>query len=76
MSADKDMGKHVFSKSKHFRWELQMSYKMICVGMDVKDCLILTPLPWGYLLLDQAAQRPIQPGLEHFQQQDIHNVSG
>jgi len=30
----------------------------------------------AYLILDQAAQGPIQPGLEHLQQQSIHNLPG
>lgn len=30
----------------------------------------------GHLLLDQAAQCPIQPGLDHFQWWGIHNFSG
>lgn len=30
----------------------------------------------GHLLLDQAAQSPLQPGPEHFQLWDIHSFSG
>jgi len=30
----------------------------------------------GHLALDQVAQSPIQPGLEHFQGGGIHNFSG
>ena len=29
-----------------------------------------------HLILDRAAQSPIQPGLEHLQGQGIHNLSG
>jgi len=41
---------------------------MVWVGKDLKGHLIPTPLHGqGHLLLDQVAQSPIQPGLEHFQ---------
>lgn len=46
-------------------------------GMDLKDHLV--PSPWhgqGHLLLHQAAQHFIQPGFEHWQGWDIHNLPG
>jgi len=43
---------------------------MVWVGMDFEDHRVLAPLPWGTvdLPVDQVSQRPIQPGLEHFQE--------
>ena len=49
---------------------------MVWVGKDLKGHLIPTPLHGqGHLLLDQVAQSPIQPGLEHFQGGGTHNFS-
>ena len=51
---------------------------MAWIGMDFKDHESLTSLPGRAtnLHLDQDAQGPIQPGLEHLQGQNIHNLSG
>jgi len=45
---------------------------MAWIGMDFKDHESLTSLPGRAtnLHLDQDAQGPIQPGLEHLQEQD------
>jgi len=49
---------------------------MICVGKDLKDHLVPTPLPGqGHLSLDQVSQSPVQPGLEQFQGGGSHNFS-
>ena len=54
---------------------------MTWVGRDLKDHEAPTPPcrmegHWPlYLILDQAAQSPIQPGLEHLQGQGTHNLS-
>ena len=51
------------------------------VGRDLKDHQ--APIPCHmqghqplYLILDKAAQDPIQPDLEHFQRWGIHSLSG
>jgi len=54
---------------------------MAWVGRDLKDHEAPTPchrqgLQPPYLMLDQAAQGPIQPGLEHLQGWGIHSLSG
>jgi len=51
------------------------------VGRDLKDHQAPTLLPQAgpptsYLILDQAAWGPIEPGLEHLQGRGIHNLSG
>jgi len=53
---------------------------MAWVGRDLKDHEAPTPCcsqghQPPYLILDQAAQGPIQPGLEHLQGWSIHNLS-
>ena len=49
---------------------------MILVGGGLKNHLAPTLLcERGHLPLDQVAQSPIQPGLEHFQGAGIHNFS-
>ena len=46
-------------------------------GCDLKYHLIAAPCcGQGCYPPDQAAQGPIQPGLEHLQEQGIHNYSG
>ena len=41
---------------------------MVQVGKDLKDHLVPSPDHWlGHLSLDQVAQRPIYPDLEHLQ---------
>ena len=54
---------------------------MAWAGRDPKDPRV--PIPCHrqgrqppHLILDQAAQGPIQPGLEHLQGWGIHNFSG
>ena len=54
---------------------------MAWVGRDLKDYESPTPCHRQghqppHLILDQAAQGPIQPGLEHLQGWGIHNHSG
>jgi len=54
---------------------------MAWVGRDLKDDQAPTPCHRQgcqppYLMLDQAAQGPIQPGIEHLQGRGIHNLSG
>jgi len=54
---------------------------MAWVGRDLKDHEAPTPLRRQgcqppYVILDQTAQGPIQPGLEYLQGQGIHNLSG
>ena len=51
---------------------------MAWVERDSKDHQAPTPLPQAgppisYLILDQAAQGPIQPDIEHLQGRGIHN---
>ena len=53
---------------------------MAWVGRDLKDDRVPIPLPQaGHqlpdLVLDQIAEGPIQPGLEHLQGQSIHSLS-
>ncbi|KAK4808149.1 hypothetical protein QYF61_000129 [Mycteria americana] len=51
--------------------------KLVWVGRDLKDHRVPPPCHGqGCLPLEQAAQSPIQPGLEHFQGWGIHNFSG
>ena len=52
-------------------------------GRDLKDHQAPTPVPQAGLptstsnaRLDQAAQGPIQPGLEHLQGRGTHSISG
>ena len=54
---------------------------MARVGRDLKDHEAPTPRHRQghqppHLILDQAAQGPIQPGLEHPQGRGIHSLSG
>ena len=54
---------------------------MIWVGKDFKDHPVPTPSHGQggqplHQALDQTAQSPIQPGLEHFQGWGIHSFSG
>uniref|UniRef100_A0A8C2SU90 Dynein light chain Tctex-type 2 n=1 Tax=Coturnix japonica TaxID=93934 RepID=A0A8C2SU90_COTJA len=53
---------------------------MTRVGRDLKDHVVPTPLPGRATkhtpLLDQVAQGPVQPGLEHLQGRGIHNLPG
>jgi len=52
---------------------------MVWAGRDLKDHLVPTPSPCheqGHLSLDQVAQSPVQPGLEHFQGGGTHGFSG
>ena len=50
---------------------------MAWVGRNLKDHRVPPSLPQPPdLVLDQAAQGPIQRGLEHFQGQSIHSLSG
>jgi len=50
---------------------------MVWVGWDLTDNLVpMPPAMEEHLPLDQVAQSPIQPGLEHFQGRGIHNFSG
>ena len=49
---------------------------MVWVGRDVKDHIVPNLLPVGHLPLDQVAQSPIQPGLEHSQGRGSHSFSG
>ena len=54
---------------------------MAWVRSDLKDNQVPTPCSRQghqslYLILDQAVQNPIQPGLEHLPGQGIHNLSG
>ena len=50
---------------------------MIWVGRDIVDHLAPTlHHGQGHLPLDQVAQSPVQPGLEHFQGGDILIFSG
>lgn len=46
---------------------------MSCVGSDLKDHLVSTPPPCHPP--DQAAQGPIQSGLEHLQGWEIYSLS-
>ena len=51
------------------------------VGRDLKDHKVPNPHhrqghQTPHLILGQAAQGPIQPGLEHLQRRGIHNLSG
>jgi len=49
------------------------NHRMVWVGRDLIDRPVPTLLLWaGHLSLDQVAQSPVQPGLEHFQGQGIH----
>ena len=42
---------------------------MVWVGRELKDLLVPTPCHGqGHLPLDQAAESPVQPGLEHFRE--------
>ena len=54
---------------------------MAWVGRDLKDHQLQPPCcrqdhQPPYLVLDQAAQGPIQPGFEHLQGWGIHSLSG
>jgi len=50
---------------------------MVWVGRNLKDYLVQPPCHGqGHLPLDQVAQSPIQPGLEHCQGEGSHNFSG
>jgi len=50
---------------------------MVWVGRDLKDHLVPPPRHGqGHLPLEQAAQSPIQPGLEHCQEGGSHSFSG
>jgi len=50
---------------------------MTWVGRDLKDHPVPTPCHGQeYHPLDQVAEGPIQPGLEHFQGWGIHSFSG
>jgi len=50
---------------------------MAQVGRNLKDHLVPPLLPWaGTPPLDQAAESPIHPGLEHLQGWGIHSFSG
>lgn len=45
---------------------------MVWVGRVLEDHLLPTPLVWtGLPSVDQVAQIPIQPGLEHFPGWDV-----
>jgi len=49
---------------------------MVWVGRDIIDNLVpILCHEQGHLPLDQAAQSPFQPGLEHSQGGGIHNFS-
>jgi len=53
------------------------NHKMVWVGRDLRDHVVPTHCyGQGHLPLDQVAQSPIQPGLEHLQGGDVHNFSG
>ena len=61
--------------------EIAQNHRMAWVGRDLKDHQAPTPhhrqgRQPPYLILVQAAQGPIQPGLEHLQGWGIHNLSG
>ncbi|EOA97032.1 hypothetical protein Anapl_17450, partial [Anas platyrhynchos] len=50
---------------------------MVWVGRDLKDHPVPPPCHGlGHLPLDQVAQSPIQPGLEHLQGWGTHSFSG
>jgi len=50
---------------------------MVWVGRDFKVYLVPTSLLWQeHLLLDQAAQSRIQPGLEHLQGEGTESFYG
>jgi len=56
---------------------------MASIGRDPEDHQASTGLSWGEtpqqppdLVLEQVAQGPIQPGLEHFRGWGIHCLSG
>jgi len=50
---------------------------MLWVGRDLKGHLVQRPChEQGHLLLDQVAQSPVQPGLEHCQGWGIDHLSG
>jgi len=58
-----------------------LNHRTVGVGRDLMDHLV--PIPCGgqgcQLLgqvLDQAAQGPLLPGLEHLQEWGIHSLSG
>jgi len=60
---------------------LDKNHRMAWVGSDLKDHQ--APIPCHrqghqppHIILDQAAQGPIQPGLEYLQGRGIHNLSG
>jgi len=60
---------------------LSQNHRMALVEKDLKDHECPTPHHRQghqppYLVPDQAAQGPIQPGLEHLQGWGIHNLSG
>ncbi|KAK4821804.1 hypothetical protein QYF61_003833 [Mycteria americana] len=67
-------------KQGYLEWVAQdyvQTHRMIWVAKDLKDHLVPTPCHGqGQLPLDQVAQSPMQPGLEHFQGWGIHNFSG
>ena len=63
--------------------EISQNHRMARVGRDLKDhppsslqphCHRQGPQP-PHLILDQAAQDPIQPGPEHLQGRGIHNLN-
>jgi len=58
-----------------------LNHRTVGVGRDLMDHLV--PIPCGGQgcqligqVLDQAAQGPIQPGLEHFQEQANRSLFG
>jgi len=62
-------------------WTLSWNHRIALVGRDLKDHQASTPCHRQshqppHLILGQAAQGPIQPGLEHLQERGIHSLSG
>ena len=60
-----------------FSWMRSQNHRLVWVGRDLKA----HPVPalchgQGHLPLDQVAQSPIQPGLDHCQGWDSHSFSG
>lgn len=62
---------------KYYVTFLDHGSRMVWVERDLKDHLVLTPLPrQARFPLDQVAQSSMQPGLEHLQEWGIHSFSG
>ena len=70
------------SEAQKLKWWMAFrNHRMACVGRDPQDHQVPTPshrqgCQHPHLLLDQVAQCFIQPGFEHLQGWDIHNLSG